>query len=160
MMKVYGNDFSKVLLHTGAIAYVSSSAAQIGAIALNDKTTSENKKYMMLQETGECVFNTALFYTVCQYVKAKTEKFFKEGVFLPLSAKDLVGDEKIQDIEKFFDDLIKKGEDVRKITKIKFELKTLKPFVTNCSAFFSAVIACNVVTPILRNWFAQYFCEK
>jgi len=160
IMKTYNKDFSKALLHTGAIAYVSSSLAQIGAIALNERTDAETKKYLMLQETGECLMNTALFYTVCQFVKTKTEKLLKEGAIMPKSAKGVIPKGKVEDVQVLLTSLLEKTDNSKEIIKIRKDLKFLTPFVKNAFALISAIVASNIITPIFRNYFAQYFSKK
>jgi len=153
-MDTYKNDFSKALLHTGVVGYTTSSAAQLGAIAINKETSKENKKYMMIQESTEGIINTVMFYTVCKYIKDKTEALLKSGELAPKSVAELKGMQKVEDVDEF---LKKFGSKAQKAIQ---DMAKFKPFATNASALLAGLMACNIITPVTRNIVAGSFFKK
>lgn len=167
IMNTYSADFSKALLHTGVVGYASSSAAQVGSIILKDDTTAENKKYMIHQEITEGAVNTLLFYTVCQYVKAKTEQLINQGNILPKTTRALLDELKVKQVENvglYLENLLEKSKNPEMTTKIIKALEHLKvymiPTVTTAAAFGAAVLASNIIAPICRNLIAGHLHKK
>ena len=53
----YSDDIGKMLVHTGVIGWILSSAAQVTAIVINDKLSKEQKMYMVPQELADAAVN-------------------------------------------------------------------------------------------------------
>ena len=53
--EMYHKDAGKMLRHTGTIAWILSSVAQLFGIAANDKIPKEQKMYMIPQEIADAV---------------------------------------------------------------------------------------------------------
>ena len=58
----YGENPGKMLIHTGVIGWVLSSAAQVAAIVINDKIPKEQKMFLVPQEMSDAAVNIASFY--------------------------------------------------------------------------------------------------
>lgn len=153
-------DISKMLIHTSAIGWAASSAAQIVGIAFNDKISYEKKKFLVPQETMDAVGNIGLYYFVthvfdliaksmCDQRKIKFE--YIENV-LQERAKQLKCD-----VADLFKD---KFGDVVSLEKVlKFDEKALKYFAkAKCglsilTLLVGGVISSNIITPLVRNYY-------
>ena len=56
--KHYGDAPGKMLVHTGVIGWILSSAAQVCAISINDKIPKEQKMYLITQEIADYLSDT------------------------------------------------------------------------------------------------------
>lgn len=162
----YKTDFSKALLHTGVLTYTLSSAAQTCAIILNDKTQKADKKYLINQEIAEGAVNIALFYTICRYIKDKTEKMLHTGNITSTSTEEVLKDlnaKNVKDAGKYFDTFLMNNPNhplCDRIQIAKDHLRILKPFAVNLAAFAAAILASNIIAPICRNLAAGYLHKK
>ena len=68
----YGDDIGKMLVHTGVIGWILSSAAQVVAIVINDKIPKEQKMFLIPQEIADAGVNIASFYLITQVCCLKT----------------------------------------------------------------------------------------
>ena len=64
--KHYGSNTGKMLIHTGVIGWILSSAAQVAAIVINDKIPKEQKMYLIPQEIADAAVNIVSFYAITQ----------------------------------------------------------------------------------------------
>ena len=58
--KKYGDNLGKMLIHTGVIGWILSSAAQVAAIVINDKIPKEQKMFLIPQEIADAGVNIVL----------------------------------------------------------------------------------------------------
>ena len=72
----YGENPGKMLIHTGVIGWVLSSAAQVAAIVINDKIPNEQKMFLIPQEMSDAAVNIASFYH-----KLLQNKFLNKVIF-------------------------------------------------------------------------------
>ena len=75
--KNYGENPGTMLVHTGVIGWILSSAAQISAVLLNDKISSEQKVFLIPQEVADAAVNILSFYTFTNGVKYIGSKLTK-----------------------------------------------------------------------------------
>lgn len=145
----YGKNMGKMLIHTGVIGWVLSSAAQVAAIVINDKIPKEQKMFLIPQEIADAGVNIASFYLITQSFKSVTSKLVSTGKWLPQSVRAFL------DKTDLAAKVGKKGFDVLKDGKLPADL-------TNKYNKFSAgmdfvgttlgsILSCNIVTPIIRN---------
>jgi len=163
--KAYAGDFSKVLLHTGVATYGLSSAGQVFAIVKNNTTDEHEKRYMIHQEIAEGAMNIVLFYTVCKFIKDKTEKMLQEGEITTKSIRELMekkGVKKVENIDDFIESCLKTAENNKKksVFNAREELKMFKPCVRNVAACVAGVLASVIIAPLFRNVVAGYFYKK
>ncbi|MFA7658648.1 MAG: hypothetical protein WCY19_04380 [Candidatus Gastranaerophilaceae bacterium] len=123
----YSGDAGKMLLHTGTIAWIVSSAAQILAIIANDKVSKEQKKFMIPQEMADAAINILAFYTLTNGIQNFTKKLVSSGKFItPYIKKFCVeheinlardAEENIPNIGKAIMDKVKEFRSVIKVNK-------------------------------------------
>lgn len=155
LYKAYGGSMGKMLIHTGVIGWALSSAAQIFAIAINDKIPKEQKMFMIPQEFADACVNILSFYAVTQTFSAVGKKLVSTGKWLP------------ENIKKH---LVKKGFGA-KIGKLNTNLETIieqmpSRIKTSYGRFehgmdvtattIGSIISCNLITPLVRNLYASH----
>lgn len=154
LYKAYGGSMGKMLIHTGVIGWILSSAAQIFAIAINDKIPKEQKMFMIPQEFADACVNILSFYAVTQTFSKVGKKLVSTGKWLPENVKK---------------HLIKKGfgqklgnlnTNLEKIidtmpSRIKTSYGRFEHGMDVGATTIGAVISCNLITPLLRNLYAS-----
>lgn len=155
LYKAYGGSMGKMLIHTGVIGWILSSAAQICAIAFNDKISKEQKMFLIPQEFADACVNILSFYAVTQTFSSVGKKLVSTGKWLPENVKK---------------HLIKKGFGA-KIGKLNTNLETIieqmpSRIKTSYGRFehgmdvtattIGSIISCNLITPLVRNLYASH----
>lgn len=146
--KHYGDNPGKMLIHTGVIGWILSSAAQVVAIMINDKISKKDKLYMIPQEIADAGVNIVSFYLVTQSFKSLGSKLVNMGKLLPKSVRTFLVNNKIPNVgKKGFDVLTHgklKGDLVQKFTDFRDGIDVI---TTN----LGAILSCNIITPLVRN---------
>lgn len=160
----YVTDPGKMLIHTAAVGWGASSAAQIAGIALNNKIDANKKKFLIPQEFADAAANITLYYLITMSVKNKVENLFESGKIRFKPVMDAIrkeGQEKKLSIEKLF------GNPNASVSQQLKELPTAKALYTShkngaiiCATLIASVISGNVLTPFLRNLYAAHCQEK
>jgi len=159
-LKHYKDDTSNLLLHAGAIGWILSSLAQTVALAVNDKIDSNKKKFLIPQEIADGIVNVGLFYTLTSSITALSKKLINHGK---------IKFDESETAEKLLN--IPKGTNLQELIIPKEglnaqQLETLKNFngkVVGIAAMVSLgvqIVACNILTPILRNKYGAYRHQK
>ncbi|MGN0031755.1 MAG: hypothetical protein ACI37Q_07370 [Candidatus Gastranaerophilaceae bacterium] len=148
----YGkNNVGKMLLHTGVISWILSSAAQVMAIAINDKIPKEQKLYLIPQECADAAVNIVSFYALTKTFKSLGSYLVKTGKLVPGSVRKILKDTNFKDIGKI-------GTDIAKDANLPAEeLKNFERFSSGMDFMFTtlgSIISCNIVTPLVRNQIA------
>jgi len=157
----FKQDASKMLIWTGVIGWGLSSAAQIGAILVNDKIPDEQKSFLVPQEMADAAINIGLFFCITQATKHLVTNMFKTGKFATKSVREFLNKHK---------DLYG-----NKIGKYDFDLATLKEFHsdfplddylttknfgTTVATVAAGVVSSNIITPVIRNNWASRAQQK
>lgn len=121
-------DAAKMLIGMGALGFALSSAAQCFAIKTNDKIDDKKKKFMLTQEAADGVVNIGLFLAVTHGVWAYSDKILR-GL---LGLKD-------------------NGAVAVTGARKKSYLKSGGRIVTT---MIGSIVACNIITPFVRNFIA------
>ena len=133
----YGEDVGKMLVHTGVIGWILSSAAQVTAILINEKIPKEQKMYMVPQELADAAVNIVSFYAVTT------------GKLLPKTISSVLKNSSVA--EK----IGKKGFDVAKHghlpTELLNEYGKFYSGIDILGTTLGSVISCNLLTPVIRN---------
>lgn len=147
--KNYGDSPGKMLVHTGVIGWVLSSAAQVCAISINDKIPKEQKMYLIPQEVADAMVNIISFYAITQTFTSTALRVVNSGRWLPKSVKGFLEHKGLGAKlgQKNFD--ITKSEVLTPSAKKRFEL--FKNGVDVVATTIGSILSCNIVTPIIRN---------
>ena len=150
--KNYSVSPGKMLIHTGVVGWILSSAAQVFAIGINDKISGKQKAFLIPQEIADAAVNIISFYAITQSCKSLASTLVKTGKLIPgvvakeLKAKNLLNKRGSLDFNVFKDaDL---SEEAMK------KLKSFSAGVDFSAATLGAIVSCNIVTPIVRNHIA------
>ena len=154
----YGKNPGKMLVHTGVISWVLSSAAQVCAIVLNDKIPKEQKMFLIPQEIADAGVNIVSFYLITQSFKSVALKLVNSGKLLPKAVKDFLVYKGVGN------KLGKAGFDVYKSGALTPSgIKRLDSFKDGADVIgttIGSIISCNLVTPLIRNEIAAHRQKK
>ncbi|MBD5401902.1 hypothetical protein HDR58_03745 [bacterium] len=148
----YGEHPGKMLIHTGIIGWVLSSAAQVAAIVINDKIPKEQKMYLIPQEIADAGVNIASFYLITQSFKSLASKLVSTGKWLPKTVRTFL------DNNGYSNNVGKVAFDVLDDAKLPADLassyKGFSDGIDVLATTAGSILSCNIVTPILRNQIA------
>lgn len=184
MFKNYSKDDGKLLVHMGALSWVFGAFAQVGAVICDKNIDKKKKKFLLPQEAADAGANVVLFYTVCDAIKRASDKLVESGKLLTQEAADAIKALKpgagswkdvftatelkgrltdlLQDASKL--DLLK-GQNITQAQKdaVKNALAKVESHKNNMgiiAAIGASVLACNVITPYVRNFIASKWQKK
>ncbi len=146
----FKDDKSKMLIFTGTLGWILSSAAQVAGIYRNNEISDEKKSFLVPQEIMDGVINAIAFIGITTIAKKGIEKMASTGKIAPQSVRDF---------------LLKRPELNKQVGKFDFNLDKILPhnidayksycshknFVTTMGTLGASVISCNIVTPLIRN---------
>ena len=101
----YGENPGKMLVHTGVLGWILSSAAQVLAVVVNDKIPAKEKMFLIPQEFADAGVNILSFYLVTNSFTAVGNKLVKSGKLLTPKLKKFVDEQKIQELGKVTTDI-------------------------------------------------------
>ena len=154
MYKHYGQESGKMLVHAGLITWITSSVAQIVAVATNDKIPPEQKKFIIPQEIADGVLNVVAFYLVTNTAKNVAGRLVSSGKWSTKAIREFVQrhacETKMGDLSTNLSAKFKENEEFHNCyDKFKGGMEMV-------AAVSGSVIASNVVTPVIRNaWGAK-----
>lgn len=152
--KVYHKDAGKMLIHTGTIGWVLSSAAQIAGILMNDKIPKEQKMFLIPQEFMDACVNILSFYLVTRSFTSVANKLTKTGKWIPSNVKNHLIKNGFKDrIGKFDFNILK---DVKLTGRPKRSFELFYNGLGVVATTIGSVISCNLITPVLRNLYASH----
>ena len=146
--KHYGSNTGKMLIHTGVIGWILSSAAQVAAIVINDKIPKEQKMYLIPQEIADAAVNIVSFYAITQTFSSVAKRIVTSGKLLPKSVKDWMSVKGLLGkIGNSTSDIYKAGLSA----SAKKRLDMFKEGIDVIGTTAGSILSCNIVTPIVRN---------
>ena len=161
--KAYGENPGSMLVHTGAIGWILSSAAQITGVIMNDKLSPEQKMFLIPQEAADAAVNIASFYTLTSGIKYIGSKLTKTCKLRTANITKILEDRGL---------ILHKGEtrqankvyagdwdfDITKLPHYRINIApTYKPFNNGAevtAGLVGSILSGNIVTPIFRNKYA------
>ena len=150
----YGENPGKMLIHTGVIGWVLSSAAQVAAIVINDKIPKEQKMFLVPQEMSDAAVNIASFYLITQSFKSVAATLVKTGKGAPKVLRDFLNNNKRADKVGKADFNVFK--DVQLPKETQSQLNSFNDGVDLVATTVGSILSCNIVTPLLRNEIAAH----
>lgn len=137
--KNFGENPGKMLTWTGVIGWFLSSMAQVAAIAINDKIPKEQKLFLIPQELADAAVNITSFFLITKSFCSLTKNLVKHGKLIPISIKNKLNS------STSLENLLKTDKTVKEDFD-KFEKGT-----DVLAQTIGSIVACNIVTPIIRN---------
>ncbi len=149
LYKHYGEEPGKMLVHTGVLSWTLSAAAQVMAVAFNDKISKKEKLFLIPQECADAAINILSFYLVTNAFTNFGVKLVKTGKLTTPVIDKFIKENKVQNVGKISTDISKNmsGE-------VLNEFKSLKSGVSMITNTIGSIASCNILTPILRNEYA------
>ena len=121
-------DAAKMLIAMGAMGFAFSSMAQCFAIKINEKISNRKKKFLISQEAADGLVNIGLYLGITSGIWKVSDKLLKKlGVFNIKNSKGIIP---------------------------KDEYKQLRSGGRIATTMIATVIACNIITPLIRNLYA------
>lgn len=184
MFKNYSKDDGKLLVHMGALSWIFGAIAQVGAVISDKNIDKKKKKFILPQEAADAGANVILYYTVCDVIKKASDKVVESGKLLTKDAADAIKAIKpnanswkdvfsATELKSNLTKLLKNGEKLelfngQTLTKtqqdaIKNALEKVEAHKNNMgiiAAIGASVLACNIITPYVRNFFASNWQKK
>jgi len=178
MFKNYSQDDGKLLVHMGALSWVFGAFAQVGAVLCDKNIDKKKKKFLLPQEAADAGANVVLFYTVCDLIKKGSDKLVESGKLLTQEAADAIKALKpnaktwnevftASELKQNLTDLLKDGSKLKVFNgkpltqaqsdAVKKALEAVESHKNNMgiiAAIGASVLACNIITPYVRNFIA------
>ncbi len=153
----FKNDTSKMLIATGTLGWILSSAAQIGAIFSNSKISAEKKSFLLPQEFMDAVVNIVAFLGFTTVTKKCIAKMAATGKIAPKSVREFLNNnslykKQVGKLDFNLDDVLKKYPENKEIYE---NYKSYKNFATTMGTIGASILSCNIITPIVRNYTAS-----
>lgn len=148
-----------MLMHTGALGWAASSAAQITGIIRNDKIDSSKKKFLIPQEFADAAGNIALYYLLTVSFKRFVESLFEKGkirIKYVMERIEKEGAKKNLSLGNIFKGDKPVAEYLRGIPKAKRAFAASKNGASILATLVASVISCNILTPYIRNFYGSY----
>ena len=161
--KNYGENPGTMLVHTGVIGWILSSAAQVAAVLFNDKISPEQKVFLIPQECADAAVNILSFYTFTNGVKYIGSKLTKTAKLRTEKLTELLkqSGHVLEKGQKRVDGKVYAGDwnfDITKLPNYKSDIAdTFKPFRNGAeviTGLIGSVISSNLITPLARNKYA------
>ncbi len=149
LYKNYGESPGKMLVHTGVLGWILSSAAQVFAVVINDKIPPKEKMFLIPQEFADAAVNILSFYIVTNSFTSVGNKLVKSGKLLTPKLKKYVDEKKIKDLGKITTD-ISQGM----TGDVRDDFMKFKGGVSIIFSTLGSILSCNIITPLLRNQYA------
>jgi len=149
----FGPNPAKMLIYTGVLGWFLSSAAQVVAIAVNDKIPREQKSFLIPQEIGDGAINVLSFLVVTSAIKAFSSKLVSTGKLATPKIKEFLQNTGLHSKNGLGNTRF----DISKLAnfdKIKDEYVPFKNGVDVIGMTAGSILSCNIITPVLRNKFA------
>lgn len=146
-------DPGKMLVYTGVIGWLLSSAAQLFAIAINDKISRRQKMFMLPQECADAVTNILSFFLVTRTLTFAAKKMVQTGKWIQKPIKDVLikNGHEAQIGKKEFNVMSNLPDDV----DIKNDQLKWENGIDLAAATVGGVLSCNIITPFVRNIYAS-----
>ena len=150
LYKNYGENPGKMLVHTGVLGWILSSAAQVAAVVFNDKISAKEKMFLIPQECADAAVNILSFYIVTNTFKAIGSKLVSTGKLSTPNIRKYIQKAGLED------KVGKVTTDIKKdmTAAIRQEYTDFKSGVDVITSTIGSIISCNLITPVLRNQYA------
>ena len=153
LMRSFGEDPGKMLLHTGTLGWILSSLAQVMAVVLNDKIPKKQKTFLIPQEIADSGINICSFYIFTNSFTKLANKMVSTGKWRTPAIDAFL---KKYNLKKHIGSYDFNIKDLANFDEIKSSYKAIASGNAIAASTIGSIISCNLVTPILRNKFAAH----
>ena len=152
--KTFKDDTSKMLIFTGALGWILSSAAQVAGIYANKEIPDEKKSFLVPQELIDGAINALTFIGITTIAKRGIEKMASTGKTTTLSVRNFLKQHPDLEAKVGKWELNLDREIPKNISAYK-SYCSHKNFITTMGTLGASVLSCNIVTPLIRNAMAS-----
>lgn len=153
LMRSFGEDPGKMLLHTGTLGWILSSLAQVMAVVLNDKIPKKQKTFLIPQEIADAGINICSFYIFTNSFTKLANKMVSTGKWRTPAIDAFL---KKYNLKKHIGSYDFNIKDLANFDEIKSSYKAIASGNAIAASTIGSIISCNLVTPVLRNKFAAH----
>ena len=146
----YGPNPAKMLIYTGVLGWFLSSAAQVVAIAVNDKIPKEQKMFLIPQEISDGAINVLSFFLVTSAIKNFASKLVSTGKLANPKIRKFLNETGL-DVKKGLGQTKFNIEKLANYDQKKEDYKSFKNGIDVIGMTLGSILSCNIITPILRN---------
>ena len=157
LYKKFSDNPAGMIIVTSVTGWVLSSLAQIIAVAVNPKIKEEQKVFLIPQEFNDAIVNIGAFLSITLLTKSTVSNLFSSGKFAPKSVRAFLNKnahlykDKVGKLDFNLEQVLEKSGDNATLRAFK----TYKSFGTTIATVGAAILATNIVTPLLRNRMAS-----
>lgn len=152
MMRNFGEDPGKMLLHTGTLGWILSSLAQVTAVVFNDKIPKEQKTFLIPQEIADACVNIGSFYLITNSFTKFANKMVSTGKWRTPKIDMFL---RKHNLKKHIGSLDFNIKELANYEEIKPDFKVIASGTSIAASTIGSIISCNIVTPVLRNMYAS-----
>jgi hypothetical protein len=145
----YGRESGKIIVHAGVITWITASISQVVAIMMNDKISSNQKKFLIPQEIADGALNVLTFYLITNTLKNVSSKLVSTGKWSTKAIRDFVASKNI----KMGDISTDLGKTFKENKEFHDAYDKFKGGMDMIATSTGSVISCNAITPFIRNHF-------
>lgn len=150
---------AKMLIYTGVLGWFLSSAAQVVAIAVNDKIPKEQKVFLIPQEVGDGAINVLSFFLVTSAIKNFASKLVSTGKLASPAIRKYLKETGVT-LDKGLGTTKINIEKYANFDTIKEDYFKFKNGTDVTAMTVGSILSCNIITPILRNKYAAVRQKK
>lgn len=161
MWENYSKDGGKMLIHMGALGWFIASGAQLLALITSKKIDKEDKKFLIPQEAADGIVNFSMFYILTDTTQRIITKAIEKGKITNPEITDIIN--KIAKENNTTGNELLKTKNISDLLTDPQDKKLFKQFkggVDIITTIMASVVACNIVTPIIRNKVASWIKNK
>ena len=153
LMRSFGEDPGKMLLHTGTLGWILSSLAQVMAVVLNDKIPKKQKTFLIPQEIADAGINICSFYIFTNSFTKLANKMVSTGKWRTPAIDAFL---KKYNLKKHIGSYDFNIKDLANFDEIKSSYKAIASGNAIAASTIGSIISCNLVTPRqLQEWKPQ-----
>ena len=153
MMRSFGEDPGKMLLHTGTLGWILSSLAQVTAVVFNDKIPKKQKTFLIPQEIADAAINIGSFYIFTNSFTKLANKMVSTGKWRTPAIDACL---KKYDLKKHIGSIDFNIKELANFDEIRPAYKAIASGNAIAASTIGSIISCNIVTPVLRNKYAAH----
>jgi len=150
--KNYGQESGKMIVHAGVITWVVSTLSQVMAVVINDKIPKEQKKFLIPQEIADGAINILAFYAVTNSLKNVAGKLVSTGKWSTAAVRNFVEKSELSKTIKMGDMTTNLSKTFKENKEFHDVYDKFKGGMEMIASTVGSVAACNLVTPVIRNY--------
>lgn len=142
-----------MIVHAGVVTWIASSLSQVFAVVINEKIPSDQKKFLIPQELVDGALNVVAFYAVTNSMKNISGRLVSTGKWTTKAIREFVEKSPIAKDIKMGEMSTNLGKNFKEDKDFHNCYDKFKGGMDMIAATVGSVVSCNVVTPVVRNYY-------